>query len=787
LCLFIDGSSGPRIRADVARHVRSLGAAHSQDSFEDCLLFLSRSTLAGQRLIVYDNVDDPQLDLAPLLPTGDSCVVIVTSRNHLIGGLCTAHLKLDAMSIEEAIKLLLLSTDPSVAVTNQAKKDARAIAEALGCLPIALQQARSYMSQTQCSASAYLQRLVENRDKLLAQPAKFQLDMASISTYSAFEMSFKKLALQSQKFLRLLSNFHWSKFPLELVVLAAKLSFSQYRVTYIEHGDDFYEGRAVLEDIFLRDGKWNVINLDEMMNDLQNYSLVTSIPGVDTTLVQMHPLAHGWVKMSIPEPEKGAYQSAAVLLLALGARDEYTSCAQYLTSHINHLSALWGQLNINNAEAFSSILGGGGVYEGALQLRKRVATELRNQVEPDNMNIANSISALADSYRSVGRPKDAEPLQREALRLTTDVLGDRHPDAITASTNLAFTYYDLGRLKEAQVLQEEVLKRMKEIGGKRNLGTIGASNNLANTYFSLGRLKEAEALQEEVLKLSKEILGERHPDTIGASNNLALTYRELGRPKEAVTLQENILKLRKKILGERHPDTIMASSNLALSYRDQGRLKEAMELQEEVLILRKDILGERHPDTISASSNLAPTYCYLGRLKEAAALQEEALKIRKEILGARHPDTIAASNDLADYYLRSGRLQDAETLQVETLRQAQEMLGNEHPTTTISMLTLAEIYEALCRKSDALKLLDAAELIYTKTVEKDNIQFLECQQVRARVQALPDSPSPRPTPGIPPVPTHIDEASSPRPIVPPKRRSRFRRFIVRLRQGLPKG
>jgi len=60
-----------------------------------------------------------------------------------------------------------------------------------------------------------------------------------------------------------------------------------------------------------------------------------------------------------------------------------------------------------------------------------------------------------------------------------------------------------------------------------------------------------------------------------------------------------------------------------------------------------------------------------------------------------------------------GGFQDAEHA-VETLRQAQRIFGNEHPNTALFMLTLAEIYESLSMKSDALKLLDGAELIYTK-------------------------------------------------------------------------
>ncbi|KIM24506.1 hypothetical protein M408DRAFT_53320, partial [Serendipita vermifera MAFF 305830] len=94
--IFIDGSSEDRIRADILRNVRSLGIEHSQKSFEDCLLFLSQPLPNGMWLLVYDNVDDPDLDLSSFLPRGYSCGAAITSRNGLLGELHPkGHLPLD--------------------------------------------------------------------------------------------------------------------------------------------------------------------------------------------------------------------------------------------------------------------------------------------------------------------------------------------------------------------------------------------------------------------------------------------------------------------------------------------------------------------------------------------------------------------------------------------------------------------------------------------------------------------------------------------------------------------
>lgn len=156
---------------------------------------------------MYDNVDNPKLELSHLIPHGSECVIIITSRNRSIGQLCPdARLELDVLSINEAVDLLLSTQAHSATPPGQKScEDARAIAEALGCLPIALVQARNYMYQTKCSGEAYLQRLLDERDTLLARPVKHQLDMRYVSTYATFAASFEILTLHDQQLLWLLS------------------------------------------------------------------------------------------------------------------------------------------------------------------------------------------------------------------------------------------------------------------------------------------------------------------------------------------------------------------------------------------------------------------------------------------------------------------------------------------------------------------------------------------------------------------------------------------------------
>lgn len=331
--VFIDGSSKDRIRANTMQYVRSLGTEHSQKSFEGCLVFLSSPRVDGVRLLLYDNVDDPDLDIAPPLSWGDSYAIAITSRSGIFGGLYPeGHLRLGIMAQEEAVKLVFLAYKPSEAPLGQNRTELIAIVEALSYLLITLQQASAYMRQTETSPRKYLQQLSTSKKNLPCQSIKHQPDSRSISTYAAFETSFSSLPVRCQEILWLLSYCHWGGFPLSLVKLAIRYKFWECEQWEFDNGDELTAGNIKLDDIFYHYGKWDESKLEAMLSSLRSYSLTSVISTVDTSLLQMHPLVHVWVQNTIPEDERGDYPSAAVLFLAIPPKGCHSGAMEHILS-----------------------------------------------------------------------------------------------------------------------------------------------------------------------------------------------------------------------------------------------------------------------------------------------------------------------------------------------------------------------------------------------------------------------------------------------------------------------
>ncbi|KAJ7904909.1 hypothetical protein B0H13DRAFT_1881498 [Mycena leptocephala] len=77
------------------------------------------------------------------------------------------------------------------------------------------------------------------------------------------------------------------------------------------------------------------------------------------------------------------------------------------------------------------------------------------------------------------------------------------------------------------------LEKRKLLLGEEHPDTLSAMANLAVSYRKLGQLKEAAELEAVVLEKRKLLLGEEHPDTLSAMANLAVSCGELGQLKEA--------------------------------------------------------------------------------------------------------------------------------------------------------------------------------------------------------------------------------------------------------------
>ena len=115
---------------------------------------------------------------------------------------------------------------------------------------------------------------------------------------------------------------------------------------------------------------------------------------------------------------------------------------------------------------------------------------------------------------------EAEPLFREALEVSREMLGNRHPITLTSINNLGNLLGSKGDFAAAKPLLREALEVKRETLGNRHPSTLSSISNLGLLLKAKGDLAAAEPLLREALEVQRETLGNRHPSTLSSTSNL---------------------------------------------------------------------------------------------------------------------------------------------------------------------------------------------------------------------------------------------------------------------------
>ena len=148
-------------------------------------------------LLLFDNADDPHLDLRPYFPSCTHGNILITTRNRT----CIIHApdannSVSEMQNDEAVTLLLRTAMKSTNEVNVVS--ATVVVEELGYLALAIVQAVSYIVAQMCSLSEYLALFKGRRTELMEMKSIQKADHYGSAVHTTWEINFDKLSTEAQ-------------------------------------------------------------------------------------------------------------------------------------------------------------------------------------------------------------------------------------------------------------------------------------------------------------------------------------------------------------------------------------------------------------------------------------------------------------------------------------------------------------------------------------------------------------------------------------------------------------
>lgn len=297
---------------------------------------------------------------------------------------------------------------------------------------------------------------------------------------------------------------------------------------------------------------------------------------------------------------------------------------------------------------------------------------------------------LALAHRETGETMKAidayEALFAERLR----ALGPDHPDTLDTLANLAEAHMETGDFEGAVGILETLAADQTRVLGPDDAGTLGTRGNLAESYLQTGRTQQAIDLLKGFVRDVDRALGPDHPYTLTTRNRLARAYMDAGKFKKARKELNALLPDRIRVLGPDHPDTLAVRSNLAYICNAVGDYGQAIEILGELIADEVRALGPDHYLTLTARSNLARAHTVSGNPQKAIEILEAVLDSQFRSLGVDHPDALDTRGDLACAYSVLGDYQKAIAIFQSLLDDQTRILGPDHPDTLLTQESLAE-------------------------------------------------------------------------------------------------
>lgn len=563
-------------------------------------------------LLIFDNADDPQLDIARFFPAGERGTILVTTRNPE----CKIHAtmgssELDQMALDEAITLLLRASLVTNPEDETSRNSAKHIVETLGCLALAIVHAGATIRQGVCTLDDYCTEYSRHRKQLLdRRPVQAGTDYEH-TVYSTWEVSIEGItglsnetAKNAIELLNFFSVLHFEGISEQILEKAWKYSHNHKGSAWIES-----QTLSILNQDSSE--KWNPRPFREAIALLSSYSLI-HIDGMENK-ISLHPLVHVWIRDRLPPADRNKCYIMSTVTLSRSIHMTVQDVDPlYVVNVEKHIDSC---LRLCQSELW-----------------------VEDDWSKDRIEVAHSfgLAYRESNYQS----KKSKDILERALEYSKKTKKEEDIGSLCCTRTLGMIYFDLGERQKGLDLLEKALNLARNTLGPEDSTTLNFMLDLVWYLLEDDRFQESLDLVEELQILEKNVLVDTDPVLAHSMILYAEVLSRSGDNQKAVELLEDQTKLREESLGIDHRSTLRGKSILALAYSSLNRWQEAAKLQKQVLESNIRVYGTGQRTTLVSRFNLAISYENLDRSQDAIRILTEAADLARNIYGHENPLTI---------------------------------------------------------------------------------------------------------------------------------------------------
>lgn len=669
-------------------------------------------------LLVFDSAESPEA-VRPFFPANGPGEILITSRNPDWAGIARP-LEVAVFKREEA-KELLRRRGPDID-----DEEADRLAETLGDLPLAIEQAAAWRAETGMPVREYLRLFDEKVAEILdtSAPADYEVSVAA-----AWNVSFDELRTRNpaaHELLQVCAFFAPEPISRSLFVGVRGVSISPELDAALR---DPMQLSRTIRDI----NRYGLAKIDHRNDTLLLHRLVQLVlcnrmtpqrwaqmrHGAHLLLANLDPndpvpsqqwpryqdvLPHAYAAKVIECDDRWVRHLVVNLMRFLYYWGDHEEAAGLARQAVNVWTEKLGEADLQTLQAARNLgfyLWTLGRYAEAARVNQRTV-ELHRQVSGENSEeTAIAELAVATDLKGRGDFIAALDLNEQIYQKAKGLFGDDDPTTLTTAHDLVVSLGLAGQYRRGRELGEDTHRRRADVLGYDNPSTISTLNALILARREAGDYVWARLEQEKLAERSRELFGADKAATLRRFHHLSVARRKDGDHQGALELSAQVLERFRLRYGDNHPNAMACALAQSIDLRHTSAVGPARKLGEQTFDRYRQSLGERHPHTLSALLDLAVTLRLFGDAAGARQLDERSLEQFRATLGPDHPHAIVSAINLASDLAALGETKAALALNTEALDRANRVLGTEHPTTLAALTNLVLDLRALDRTQEA--------------------------------------------------------------------------------------